>query len=340
MASRARRPGGLVVLLVAFGCVQSTCTRSALPLRVYRLAEMNTDQIAALDRERTVILIPGGIMEEHGPYLPSFADGHQNERYTADVAAAIARRPGWAAVVFPAVPLGSNGANSLGGKFPFPGTYAVRPETLRAIFMDLGSEFGEQGFRWIFLIHGHGAPDHNRALDEAADYFRDVYGGRMVNLAGLDTGSDPGVEAMKANAGKEAVEEDGVGGHAGLLETSRVMALRPDLVPSTVVAAPSVTARDLPARNLLAALPDWPGYVGAPRHATPDLGRRILEADTGGMVSLALRLLDGETDERTTARLAALMDNPNVARALEPSTERHAAIAKRQHEWIAARGRP
>ena len=327
------------MMLVAFGCIQSACAPSALPLRVYRLAEMNTDQIRALDRERTVILIPGGIMEEHGPYLPSYSDGYQNERYTADVAAAIARRPGWTAVVFPVVPLGSNGANTIGGKFPFPGTYAVRPDTLRAMFMDLGSEFGEQGFRWIFLIHGHGAPDHNRALDDAGDYFRDVYGGRMVNLAGLDTGSDPGVEAMKANTSKEAVDEDGVGGHAGLLETSRVMALRPDLVPSTVGAAPSVSARDLPDRNRLAARPDWQGYVGAPRHATPDLGRRILEADTGGLVSLALRLLDGETDERTTARLAALMDNPNVAKVLEPSTQRNAEMAKRQQEWSAARGK-
>jgi len=335
----ARRTGGTVVLLAALGCIQSTCAPAAPPVRVYRLAEMTTDQIRALDRDRTVMLIPGGIMEEHGPYLPSYSDGYQNERYTADVAAAIAGRPGWAAIVFPTIPLGSNGANEIGGKFPFPGTYAVRPETLRAIFMDLGADFGEQGFRWIFLIH-HGAPDHNQALDDAGEYFRDVYGGRMINLAGLDTGSDPGVEAMKANASKQAVDEEGVGGHAGLLETSRVMTVRPDLVPSSVASAPSLSAHDLPELFRLAALPDWPGYVGAPRHATADLGRRIFEADTRGLVSMALRLLDGEADERKTARLAALMESPDVAKVLEPSKQRDAAIAKRQQEWIAARGKP
>ena len=31
---------------------------------------------------------------------------------------------------------------------------------------------------------------HNRALDEADDYFRDTYGGRTIHLAGLDTGQD------------------------------------------------------------------------------------------------------------------------------------------------------
>ena len=115
------------------------------------------------------------------------------------------------------------------------------------------------------------------------------------------------------------------------------MALRPDLVPSTVAQAPSVTARDLPEFFRLAARPEWPGYVGAPRYATPDLGRRILDADTGWNVSIASRLLDGEADERQIARAAALMQNPDVTKALGLSMQRDAAIAKRQQEWIAWR---
>ena len=33
--------------------------------QVYRLAELNIDQIRLLDRHRTVMLLPGGILEEH-----------------------------------------------------------------------------------------------------------------------------------------------------------------------------------------------------------------------------------------------------------------------------------
>jgi hypothetical protein len=107
---------------------------------------------------------------------------------------------------------------------------------------------------------------------------------------------------MKAHASKAAVDEDGIGGHAGLLETS--------------------------------------GYVGSPRHATADLGHRIFEADSNALVSIALRLLDGEVDERKTARLAALLANPGVAKVLEPSRQRDAAIAQRQQEWIAVHRKP
>ena len=36
--------------------------RGAVYAQIYRLAEMNADQVHALDHEKTVILIPGGIL--------------------------------------------------------------------------------------------------------------------------------------------------------------------------------------------------------------------------------------------------------------------------------------
>jgi hypothetical protein len=188
-------------------------------------------------------------------------------------------------------------------------------------------------------MHLHGSPEHNQALDDAGDYFRDTYGGRMVHLAGLDTGSDPGVEAMRASVSKEALDEEGLSVHAGLLETSRVMAVRPDLVPSSVATAPSITARDRLELYRIAAEADWPGYFGAPRHATPAIGRRVFEGDRQGVVSIASRVLNREVDERTIARVGALTQNPDVAKALERSIQRDAAIAKRQQDWIASRRR-
>ena len=35
--------------------------------QIYHVKEMNTEQIKALDREKTVVLLPVGILEEHGP---------------------------------------------------------------------------------------------------------------------------------------------------------------------------------------------------------------------------------------------------------------------------------
>lgn len=50
--------------------------------------------------------------------------------------------------------------------------------------MDLADELAAQGFRRLFIVHLHGAPNHQNALDEAGDYFHDLCGGDMVNLFG------------------------------------------------------------------------------------------------------------------------------------------------------------
>jgi creatinine amidohydrolase/Fe(II)-dependent formamide hydrolase-like protein len=124
--------------------------------------------------------------------------------------------------MFPVIPLGAGGANEIGGKNVFPGTHAVRTDTLRTIFMDLGTELGERGFRWIFVLHGHGAPKHMTALDQAAEYFNDTYGGSMVNLLGLRS-YGACFEAGKDLLTAEQQREDGFTVHAGAEEHSQIL---------------------------------------------------------------------------------------------------------------------
>ena len=46
--------------------IPTVCAGAAVA-QIYSLADLNTEQIRQLDRARTVVIIPGGIMEEHGP---------------------------------------------------------------------------------------------------------------------------------------------------------------------------------------------------------------------------------------------------------------------------------
>lgn len=96
--------------------------------QVFHVEQMNTSQIAGLDREKTAVLLWGGILEEHGLYLPSFTDGYINEYLTRRLAEAIAARPGWAVLIFPPVPLAPPRPTALvgGGCSPAPMAYARR----------------------------------------------------------------------------------------------------------------------------------------------------------------------------------------------------------------------
>src|SRR5215207_3660375 len=259
--SRVRRLSMRAILVCTAALLSALAGPTAAQVR--RVAEMSTTSLRALDRERTAVVLVGGILEEHGPYLPAFTDGYVNERLAADLATAIAARPGWTALVFPTIPLGVGGANEIGRRFSVAGTYTVRASTLRAVFMDLADELGAQGFRWVFAVHGHGAPSHNRALDDAGDYFEATYGGRMLHLTGLL----PVLEAEPPMSTAAEERENGLEIHAG----------RRRRAPFWRSGPTSCRARSAaPRRCAATACPTWCASPSAPtgqatsaRHATP-----------------------------------------------------------------------
>lgn len=257
--------------------------------QVFQVKELNTEQIRTLDREKTVVLLPGGILEEHGPYLPSYSDGYMNERLTQQLADAIVARPGWKALVFPVIPLGHGGANIIGRKYSFPGSYTLRMATLRALFMDLADELGEQGFRWVFVVHLHGAPEHNRALDQASEYFRETYGGHMIHLAGFMSVFG----AFGAQLNEEEAAEEGFSVHGGMGEHSVNLFLRPDRVSPAYKQAPPHTGQHSTDLVRIARAEGWPGYFGSPRLASVAHGARIWKSYSEAALAMALRILDG-----------------------------------------------
>lgn len=324
--------------------VRAVVLGSAMPLvmlhaQVLRAVSMTSVDFARLDRARTAIVVPGGILEEHGPYLPIYSDGFINERLADSLAHAIAARPGWTAVVFPSIPLGNSAANDIGGRFSYPGTFTVRFETLRAIFMDLGDELGAQGFRWVFLVHLHGAPNHSRALDDAGDYFHASYGGRMIHLAGL-TGVIGALDGPKS-AAERAV--DGLPIHAGMDETSVLRFLAPALVRPGVETALDQADSTMNGVIRLARAPAWAGYLGAPRLSSATYGATVWRALTDSTTRIALRILDG-ADPRAMPRFAtAMTESPPDVRLDAASRRAEQTRAARQQAWLnrtARRQRP
>jgi creatinine amidohydrolase len=299
--------------------------------QILRIGEMNTQQIRALDLAKTVVLIPGGILEEHGPYLPSYADGYADDAYTRELAKAIVARPGWTVVVFPQIPLGNDPANTIGRKTVFPGSYPVRMATLRAIYMDLATELGDQGVRWIFLVHNHGAPNNHKALNQASDYFHDVYGGTMVHLFGLKPVFMCCGSKEKVLSAKQLAEE-GFSVHAGADEQSQLLFLRPEFVPENYRSAPSLTGANFADLVRMAKGEGWPGYFGAPRLATAALGALEFTRSSENLNTMALQILDG-LDFRKVPRFADEMDPLNVlGETAELKHEK--VIEQRELDWL------
>ena len=296
---------------------------SPVEAQILQFANLNTRDFARLDKARTVVIIPGSILEEHGPYLPAGTDGIFNRRFADDLAKSIASRPGWTALMLPSVPLGAGAANEIGHKYSFAGSCTVSPTTLRRVFMDLADQLGQEHFRWILVVNGHGDPAHNHMLDQAGNYFHDTYGGDMVNVFGYLWAMD--LEDLRT---PREQKQDGLAEHATMVETSLILALSPTAVSKDYRTAKPLSGENMDQLEKIASASDWPGYFGAPGLASTNLGKKEYDRWLQRGNELISSLLSGAA-YRNRSRLGDV-DDPADAAAVA-NNER----LERQHDaWL------
>jgi creatinine amidohydrolase len=299
--------------------------------QVFQLAELTTIEYTALDRDRTALLMPIGVIEEHGPYLPLLNDSYLSEWLVSRIANAIVEQEGWVAVIMPSLPIGVGAPEDFGPRPRTYGSLPLRPTTKRAILMDLVSGLGEAGFKWIFAVDLHGPFVNKRMTDHAAQYFEDLYGGTMVNLTGV---IHPDPPATQKSLTEIETGEDGLAVHAGLDETSMTLYVRPDLVDSGLKDARAITAESWDDYETLPNKDDWPGYFGSPRLARADIGADQMEVMARNASDLALRIIAG-LDTRSLERVAD-GQNPAILRLDGIIADRASDLERQQQQWLRA----
>jgi len=217
-----------------------------------RLLELDSRTVERRLRANPLVILPIGALEAHGPHLPLGSDQIQAE----GTALALAERVD--ALVAPAIPYGS-----APGARKFPGTVSLTIAQLGLHTQGVISELARHGVRRILVLSGHGERGHMAALREAADEAMRAHPGlKVVVLCDYDF-----VYELR---GKEAPPNDG---HAGLLETSRMIALAPETVGPE---RPVVEYKHSPFLPGTPSDADWPeSVIGDTRSASAELGRRV-----------------------------------------------------------------
>ncbi len=308
--------------------------------RVYTLDELTWPQIDALDRERTLFILPVGMIEEHGPHLPVGADTF-GVTYEAQGASRRVSRalPEWNVVMMPPVNYGQGGANVLGDRLVHPGTFAIRQSTLRSLVADLGGQVAQNGFKWIFVLNGHGGPTHDIAINEACDFVSETFHVTMLHVTGLFR-ADAAIQSSgkRINAKYFSAAElssFGMDVHAGVGETSGMLAVRPDLVRSNYKKLPSRAGRSLEELREIATAPGWQGYLSSPARATAAHGRAVEAWWIDGFTDLIVRAVRGE-NMFVHARAPETVP-PVVAPILEKALANEAAFEEKLENWLVQR---
>ncbi|HKZ08169.1 MAG TPA: creatininase family protein [Methylomirabilota bacterium] len=308
-------------------------------MTVHLLEEMSTPALDALDRSRTVILLPVSPLEEHGPHLPVGVDAFAARHFAEALAERlVTARSGWRAVLAPTLHLGSF-------TFDTVGTIRIRQRVVRDALVDYGASLARAGFRFVVVANGHGGPGHLVALEEASAIVSRRHGITMASVTGylawefLRGRYLPRIEAA---LGRSLSDEERAAfaddAHGGLWETSFMLWLRPDLVADGYRALPAARY-SLPRR----LVPNYPlrnggqGYVGHPALADPAFAQATTDVLLGEALQVVESLLDGTVTpaQRRSPFWALAVFRTNFWPVLGAAVAAGALAA-----WWTGRGRP
>jgi len=217
------------------------------------LDELSTKEAAQAAQNGKVIIFPIGSVEEHGSHLPLGTDSIQPEY----IALEVAKKTG--CLVAPPFRYGICNATR-----NYPGTLTIQFDTLYRVAVDVLSELVRSGFCRIIVMSGHAGNSHMVALRLAAQEVVSKNDGkvRIMVLSDFDFAEELTDQYAKPGDG-----------HAGTLETSRIMAIKPDLVKCKGTADKWQTPR-----FEVIAHPETlmgSGVNGDPTSATAEKGKKI-----------------------------------------------------------------
>jgi creatinine amidohydrolase len=219
-----------------------------------------------LGKTRTVI-IPVGTVEEHGPHLPLSTDTIQ----AVDLAKRVSQRVD----VFVAPPLHYGSCRSTRCH---PGTIGVSAGSVRAMIRDIVKSLHLHGLRCFVILSGHAGQIHMGALNEVGEeLLEEIPEIKIAILSGMDLFSNEG----------GVVETEG-DSHAGEMETSMMLHLRPELVKGSAPEEYPQFPRPILVRDKRKY---WPGGVwGDPSKASREKGERVMNLAVDNVVDLIKKL--------------------------------------------------
>jgi creatinine amidohydrolase len=238
--------------------------------------EVTAPQLRHVPRDTTVVLAPIAACEQHSRHLPTFTDTF----LVTAVAEGLEQRLPDQVLLLPTLWFGASGHH-----LPFGGTLSAQLDTHVAMLCDLLNPLLEEGYLRIMLLNGHGGniDTLHVALRRLQPRFRD----RLLTGASYWELADKELAALAEGRRKTM-------GHACELETSMMLAVRPDLVKRAEIQDDPRT-EDAALRGLYIAQDMKQstdhGAAGYPELANADKGRAFLAAAIDRTMEVVLALL-------------------------------------------------
>jgi len=261
------------------GETPSNAANGPVPLG-QRWAEWTAPDFRMKSKDEWVVLVPVGATEQHGRHLPVDVDTHLAHAVCAQTAR---RDP--LVLVAPTVSWGVSG-----GHIPFGGAISLQPETLLHLLRDICQSILASGFRCLLLVNGH----------NGNIYVAGQVAAELGTREGVFAGALNYFDLIAADFQASRRSKTGGEGHAGELETSLELFLRPEHVGDRrdaryIQPASHAGFADLAERgaiiqgfDLERAFPE--GVMGDPTSASAELGAQLFTTAIDELVAIVNEL--------------------------------------------------
>lgn len=238
-------------------------------------ADYRTTEYAAIDPARTIAILPTAAIEQHGPHLPVGTD-----TMIAEGMLRLLRQTCPDDLDIRILPTQSVGKSN--EHLHAPGTLTLSAETALKAWLDIGLSVARAGVRKIVLVNSHGGN-----LDLVSILSRELRvraGMLAVKCQWSGFGSPPGLYSD---------HELKYGIHGGDMETSLMLAFRPDTVDRTMAQNFRSSAETAPIPPTGPLSYGWiatdlnpAGTVGDASAATPEKGHATAAHQVAGFIAL------------------------------------------------------
>jgi creatinine amidohydrolase len=242
---------------------------TTLPKRDW--ADMTRQDIAGADRTRWIAVLPLAAIEQHGPHLPLDVDVIIAEAYLAQSRRII---PKELPVTFlPVQPIGVSQEH-----MAFPGTQTLSAEAAIHAWTTIGNDLHDAGLRKLLLMTSHGG--NGTVMDIVARDLRARHGMLVVTCGWQRFGYPDGLFT-------ETERKHGI--HGGDIETSLMLAARPDVVDMGKADnfVPATVAMEKEFRWLNASRPAGFGWMTQDLHPSGAVGDATRATAQKGEAALA-----------------------------------------------------
>ena len=244
------------------------------------MVDMTWQEVKKAAEEGAVILMTTAVIEQHGPHMTCGIDTYLGYLLCKQTRQLLESR-GIKTLIAPPFYWGVNSVSHI-----FPGTFTVRPETMKALLHDIFSSLKNMGFKNIYNINAHGDSLHIRPAIEAVIDARESLGLNAYYLVSEDDAKRMGIQdnippffLIHEFPAEDEEPSEYLDLHAGGFETSLVAAYFPEMVNMEM-------AQTLPPTKVSAQnIGEWRtdtlkitplGYLGDPAKTDPAWGKKFI----------------------------------------------------------------